>query len=132
MKTFIPPIEMNDKLLKILGPVIMVGMFFLEILGAFIRGFVLAVRLFANMLAGHTVLFVLLVFIRMIGQASDPATYPDAYSGTANLLFWPITGASVLLVTAMSVLELFVACLQAFVFTFLTAVFIGLAKHPAH
>jgi F-type H+-transporting ATPase subunit a len=39
---------------------------------------------------------------------------------------------SVGLVTALSLLELFIAGLQAFIFTFLTAVYIGLAKHPPH
>jgi F-type H+-transporting ATPase subunit a len=35
-------------------------------------------------------------------------------------------------VVGLSMLELFVACLQAFVFTFLTSIFIGLAMHPQH
>jgi F-type H+-transporting ATPase subunit a len=47
-------------------------------------------------------------------------------------LFYPVSVFSVLMVTALSLLELFIAGLQAFVFTFLTAVFIGLAKHPPH
>jgi F-type H+-transporting ATPase subunit a len=46
---------------------------------------------------------------------------------------WFLTAIfSVALVTALSLLELFIAGLQAFIFTFLTAVFIGLAKHPPH
>jgi len=53
-------------------------------------------------------------------------------SDAAHLLFWPVAGASIVVVTLLSVLELFVACLQAFVFTFLTATFIGLAMHPEH
>ena len=125
MKTFIPHIEMNDPVMRILGPPILVGMFFLEILSAFIRSIVLAVRLFANMLAGHTVLFIILSFIAMIGHAAYD-------SSMANWLFWPITGMSVGMVLALSMLELFVACLQAFVFTFLTAIYIGLAMHPQH
>jgi F-type H+-transporting ATPase subunit a len=125
MKTFVPPIDTNDPVMKYLGPPIKVMMFFLEILSAFIRAIVLAVRLFANMLAGHTVLFIILSFIAMIGHA--------AYnSAVADKLFWPVTGASVLLSVALSLLELFVACLQAFVFVFLTAIFIGLAMHPQH
>ena len=125
MKTFVPHIDTNDPVMKYMGPPLMVGMFFLEILGAFIRALVLAVRLFANLLAGHTVLFIILSFIAMIGHAAHT-------SGTANTLFWPITGVSILMHVALSVLELFVACLQAFVFTFLTAIFIGLAMHPQH
>lgn len=125
MKTFIPHIETNDPVMKIMGPPLLVGMFFLEILSAFIRGIVLAIRLFANMLAGHTVLFIILSFIAMIGHAATDST-------TANYLFWPITGVSVAMNLALGMLELFVACLQAFVFTFLTAIYIGLAMHPQH
>jgi F-type H+-transporting ATPase subunit a len=47
-------------------------------------------------------------------------------------MFWPITFGSVLMVTALSCLELFVAFLQAFIFVFLTSLFISAAVHPAH
>jgi F-type H+-transporting ATPase subunit a len=125
LKTFVPPIDTNDPVMKYLGPPIKVMMFFLEILSAFIRAIVLAVRLFANMLAGHTVLAIILMFIALIGHAAYD-------SAVADKLFWPVTGASVLMCVALSLLELFVACLQAFVFVFLTAIFIGLAMHPQH
>ncbi len=125
MKTFVPHIDTNDPVMKYMGPPLMVGMFFLEILSAFIRAIVLAVRLFANMLAGHTVLFIILSFIAMIGHAAQD-------SSSANTLFWPITALSILMNVALSMLEVFVACLQAFVFVFLTAIFIGLAMHPQH
>lgn len=91
----------------------------IEVFGAFIKAFVLAVRLFANMLGGHTVLAVLLMFIIMV---KDQGAF----------LFWPITLVSVLGMTALSLLELFVAFLQAFIFTFLTALFLGSALHPEH
>jgi F-type H+-transporting ATPase subunit a len=125
LKTFKPHIDKDTGLMKIIGPPIEIMIFFLELLGALIRGVVLAIRLFANMLAGHTALFVVLSFIKLIGVAAE--TDP-----LCNVLYWPVTGMSVALVTALSVLELFVACLQAFVFTFLTATFIGLAMHPEH
>jgi len=51
---------------------------------------------------------------------------------SAFFLFWPITLSSVLGVTALSLLELFVAFLQAYIFTFLAALFLGMAMHPAH
>ena len=44
----------------------------------------------------------------------------------------PEENASVLGQVALSLLELFVACLQAYIFTFLTALFMGMAMHPAH
>jgi F-type H+-transporting ATPase subunit a len=43
-----------------------------------------------------------------------------------------VTAASVLGVVALSLLELFVAFLQAYVFTFLTALFMGMSMHPQH
>ena len=126
MKSFIPHIDMNEGILKILGPGILVMMFFIEVLSALIKSVVLAVRLFANMLAGHMVLFTILTFIYTLGKQAEMG---DSTSGG---LFWPVTLGAVVLNTILSGLELFVACLQAFVFTFLTAVFIGSAMHPEH
>ena len=45
-------------------------------------------------------------------------------------LWWGVTPASLLAATALSCLELFVAFLQAYIFTFLSALFIGMAVHP--
>ena len=88
----------------------------------------LAVRLFANMLAGHTVLFMILFFIVLV---SDP-DYQIKIAQGQDWMFYPMAIFSMVLVTALSLLELFIAGLQAFIFTFRTAVFIGLAKHPPH
>ncbi len=125
IQTFRVKIDREGALLKILAPFIEVGIFLLEILTAFIRAIVLAVRLFANMLAGHTTLFVLLSFIAMIGIAVD-------HGQVANGWFIGITPASVISVVLLSLLELFVAALQAFVFVFLTSTFLGMAMHPEH
>jgi F-type H+-transporting ATPase subunit a len=91
----------------------------IEFLGNFIKAFVLAVRLFANVFAGHVVLAFLLYFIVALRHAGP-------------LLFWGVTVSSVLGVTALSLLELFVAFLQAYVFAFLTALFLGSTLHPQH
>lgn len=129
LKTFIPHIELEGGLpMKLMGFAITFGMAILEYATAFIRVGVLAVRLFANMLAGHTVLFMILFFIALV---SDPA-YQVAFAKENEWIFWGVMPFSVALVTALSLLELFIAGLQAFIFTFLTAVFIGLAKHPPH
>jgi F-type H+-transporting ATPase subunit a len=90
-------------------------MLVIEVAGLLIRHIVLAVRLFANMFAGHVVLSVILGFILM------------AY---ASLAFWLVMPASIGGVIALSLLELFVAFLQAYIFTFLSALFIGMAVHP--
>lgn len=129
LKTFIPHIHLEGGLLmQVLGKVIMFGMAILEYATAFIRASVLAVRLFANMLAGHTVLFMILFFIALV----DNPVYQVPIAAGNDWVFWGVMPFSVLLVTALSLLELFIAGLQAFIFTFLTAVFIGLAKHPPH
>jgi F-type H+-transporting ATPase subunit a len=47
-----------------------------------------------------------------------------------TFMFWPVTIGSVLGVTALSLLELFVAFLQAYIFVFLTSLFLGMALHP--
>src|SRR6516162_3453322 len=91
----------------------------IEVVGHFIKAFVLAVRLFANMFAGHTVLAMILSFITMAAAA-------------AAYVFWPISILSALMVVALSLLELFVAFLQAYIFVFLTALFMGMTMHPSH
>ena len=56
-----------------------------------------------------------------------------AYQAHVHAMLWgTITGASVLAVVALSLLELFVAFLQAYIFVFLTALFMGMAMHPQH
>jgi F-type H+-transporting ATPase subunit a len=92
--------------------------FFIEIIGVLVRNGVLAVRLFANMFAGHMVLATILIFIYA--------------ARNAGAMWYPITFASVLGIVALSLLEIFVAFLQAYIFVFLTALFMGMAMHPQH
>lgn len=98
----------------VLKPLLWGLMFVIEVAGLLIRHVVLAVRLFANMLAGHIVLAVILGFALM---ASAPVSYL-------------VTPGSLAMVLGLSFLELFVAFLQAYIFTFLSALFIGMAAHP--
>jgi F-type H+-transporting ATPase subunit a len=134
LKTFIPHIEIEGGTgMQIFAFVLKVGMAALEYLTAFIRAGVLAVRLFANMLAGHTVLFMILFFIALVSDPAYKVAFVAEQSETVQNGMWFLMSIfSVALVTALSLLELFIAGLQAFIFTFLTAVFIGLAKHPPH
>lgn len=97
-----------------LKPVLWPLMFVIEIAGLFIRHMVLAVRLFANMLAGHIVLAVVLGFITQ----------------AVGIFVLLVTPASILGAAALSLLELLVAFLQAYIFVFLAALFIGAAVHP--
>ena len=91
----------------------------IELFGIFVKPFALTIRLFANILAGHTVLlaFVCIIFITM--SVSN-------YIGTA------MTFVSVVFTIFMNVLELLVAFIQAFVFTMLSSVFIGLSQPEHH
>jgi F-type H+-transporting ATPase subunit a len=92
------------------------GIFVIEILGTCIKHGVLGIRLLANMVAGHVVL---LAILGMIVDAANSSTF--AWSA--------VTVISLAGSTAISCLELFVAFLQAYVFTFLSALFIGMATH---
>lgn len=89
-------------------------LFLIEVLGLFIKHAVLGVRLLANMVAGHLVLLAIMgLAIAAAGSGAFAITAPISIIGSA--LF--------------SLLELFVAFLQAYVFTFLSALFIGSAVH---
>lgn len=92
--------------------------FVVEVAGHFIKPAALAIRLFANMVAGHTLMAVLLGFGAMAMKA-----------GMSPVGWGSITLVSGLVAVAISFLELFVAFLQAFIFMFLTAVFISLLSH---
>lgn len=94
--------------------------FAIEMLGTVIKSGVLAVRLFANMFAGHMVLSVILLFI------------VTAAESRSLLLLGSVSFASVLGVVGLSLLEIFVAFLQAYIFVFLTALFMGMSLHPEH
>ncbi len=85
-----------------------------EIIGLIAKVFALAVRLFANMIAGHILLAVLLSFIMAAGAVS---------TGLGLGVGLLVVSGSV----AINLLELFVAFLQAFIFTFLTTLFIGMS-----
>ncbi len=84
-----------------------------EILGMFVKPFALCMRLFANMTAGHVAI---LAFLGMI------------------FIFKSVFASVVAVPLALGImmLELFVALLQAYIFTFLTSLFIGFSVHPAH
>jgi F-type H+-transporting ATPase subunit a len=109
-KAQVPHLDVPGILKLVLVPMI----FAIEVMGLVIKHFVLAVRLLANMMAGHVVLAVIVAFI---GVATGP-------------LWYAVMPASVLGATALSLLELFVAFLQAYIFVFLAALFIGMAVHP--
>ena len=83
----------------------------------FVRPFSLAVRLFANMLAGHLLLVTFAVLTAALWDTS---------------LLFSIVWAPFLVLIGLTGFEILVAFLQAFIFTILTAVYIGGALHPEH
>ncbi len=83
----------------------------LEVMSVFIKSFALTVRLFANMFAGHIVILSILGLVVVLGVAALPA---------------------VLMAIFVYLLEVLVAFLQAYIFTFLSAIFIGQVYHPSH
>jgi F-type H+-transporting ATPase subunit a len=90
-----------------------------EILGMFTKPFALMIRLFANMLAGHMVIATLLLLIPLLASINP-------------LLGWAVVPVSLTLALFIMVLEVLVAFVQAFIFTLLTAIFIGLYTGPGH
>jgi len=97
------------------GPIFIAPMIaVLEMIGLVAKTFALTVRLFANMIAGHILLAVLISFIGMAGAIN---------AGMGIVIAIPVVLGSV----AINLLEVFEAFLQAFIFTFLTTIFIGQA-----
>lgn len=92
-------------------------LFPIEIIGLVTKAFALCIRLFANMIAGHIVILAFISFIFIFGSLNA-------------LVGFAVAPVSVGLVLFTLLLELFVAFLQAYVFTFLTAIFTGAAMHP--
>jgi F-type H+-transporting ATPase subunit a len=90
-----------------------------ELLGMFSKPFALMIRLFANMLAGHMVITVLLMLIPITAKVS-------------TVLGLAMTPVSLGLALFIMLLEVLVAFIQAYIFTLLTSIFIGMYAHPAH
>lgn len=87
----------------------------IEVFGLMLKHVVLGVRLFANMFAGHLVVGVFIAFIGVTW---------------GTWLMYPTVPVVIIATIAISLLELLVAFIQAYVFAFLTSLFIGAAIHP--
>lgn len=112
LKGLVPHIDLKG----LLGIVLKFMLWVIEFAGLCIKHAVLAVRLMANMFAGHLVLAVILSFIA-------------AVANSWLILWFGVMVASVAGQVALMMLELFVAFLQAYIFTFLAALFIGMSVH---
>ncbi|MDA3954076.1 MAG: F0F1 ATP synthase subunit A [Bacteroidales bacterium] len=92
---------------------------FIELFGVFIKPFVLMVRLFANISAGHIIVlgFFSLIFI---------------FGNMSTALGWVVSPVSIIFTIFMSILEILVAFIQAYVFTILSAIYFGMASEESH
>lgn len=88
-------------------------MVIVEVLGLFTKPFALAIRLFANMIAGHIVIFSLIGLIFIF-----------------HSIF--VAPVSIAFAVFISLLEILIGLIQAYIFTMLTALFVGLAIHQEH
>jgi F-type H+-transporting ATPase subunit a len=109
-KSLVPHMDLPGPVAVILLPVIWA----IEALGLLIKHGVLAIRLFANIMAGHTVLGVFLGFIALVDGAIWGLVMPASIAGQVGI----------------GLLELFVAFLQAYVFALLASLFISAAVNP--
>jgi F-type H+-transporting ATPase subunit a len=90
-----------------------------EFLGVFTKPFALIIRLFANMLAGHIIIICLISLIFIFG-------------GLSAAIGWGFSPVSIAFAVFIYLIEILVAFIQAFIFTNLTAVFIGQAIEDVH
>ena len=93
----------------------------IEIMGMFVRPFALTMRLAANMTGGHIAILAILSFVFIFTELSGQA-----------IVGVGIGVPSVVLAVLLSALEIIVVAVQAYVFTLLSAVFIGMAIHAHH
>lgn len=104
------------------GKVLLVPLALLELIGAIAKCFALMIRLAANMMAGHILLAVLMMFV-MRSASNALHSHP---------LFLGVSFLCVLGAVAATMIDLLVSGLQAYIFTFLTAMFLGLYVEPSH
>ena len=105
-----------------LHPLIYVILIPIEVIGMFVRPFALTMRLAANMTGGHIAILAILSFVFLFTEMFGRAV---AGIGVGMLV-------SVPLAVGISGLEIIVVLVQAYVFTLLSAVFIGMAIHVHH
>ncbi|MEE2885961.1 MAG: F0F1 ATP synthase subunit A [Planctomycetota bacterium] len=99
-----------------------------ELVGLFIKPFALMVRLFANMLGGHMVVYSFLGMIFLFAKMLSGEGATEISTGLAFVTAVPAVGMGVFIM----IIEGFIALLQAYIFTYLSVIFIQQSMHPAH
>jgi F-type H+-transporting ATPase subunit a len=105
-----------------LNPAIYIILIPIELMGMFVRPFALTMRLAANMTGGHIAILAILSFVFIFAEM-----FGNSLAGVGVGL-----AVSVPLAVGISALEIIVVLVQAYVFTLLSAVFIGMAIHVHH
>jgi len=114
----------------LLGKILAVPLAVLELVGVVAKCFALMIRLFANMVAGHIMLAVLMMFIlQTLASAYETAMDPAVEN---EIHFFYVAPICVIGSVMVDFMEMLVACLQAYIYTFLTAMFLGLYGEPSH
>ena len=112
-KNFLGGVEVKSPMDFVIAAIL----FPIEIVGFLIKHGVLAIRLFANIMGGHTVLGLMLMFILMAADAAQ------------GWIYYVVAPASILGQVGIGLLELMVAFIQAYVFAFLATIFIASGLH---
>ena len=98
----------------------------IEIIGMFVKPFALTMRLGANMTAGHIGMLAIFGIPYLVGSPAIPS------QGILPQPSWGFAFIAVALNTGIFFLEIIVSLVQAYVFTLLSSVFIGMAIHAEH
>lgn len=109
--SLVPKMDLAPAMKIVMVPLI----FAIELIGFAIKHGVLAIRLFANMMGGHTVIAVLMLFIALTSN---------------SWLYYIVVPSSIFGQIFVGALELLVAFIQAYIFAFLATLFIGMAVNP--
>jgi F-type H+-transporting ATPase subunit a len=109
------PLGWDDPKMLVIG----LPLYVMEWMGLFIKCTVLAMRLFGTMMSGH---LVIAAFVGLVFMARE-SSYLLGYGVQVSVIIGGIL---------LTLLELFICCLQAFIFTFLTVLFISMVAHDHH
>ena len=117
-------VSLSPNLPGVIGKILLIPLAALEFVGAIAKCFALMVRIFANMMAGHFLLAVMMMFVVQTVLASYETILNPALENKIHAFY--IAPVCIIASVLVDLMELLVAGLQAYIYTFLTAMFLGL------